>query len=134
MKNPSKERNRDYKKAKSYYLKIGNIFCPALNDDITFNSVGFRHLLRKQGKRRLKNEQQRRFSLLPYAECMLTDPKAIFISTNKTIIQQITWHGRKIKTVSSAQFWNTKTTRDGHTVTILVRQINNGKKHFFSIY
>ena len=36
------------KKAEEYYGKIGDAWCPSLNDRVVFNRFGFRHLIRLQ--------------------------------------------------------------------------------------
>jgi hypothetical protein len=106
------------KAAKEIYKKIGAVQCLALNDSITFNNVGFKHLVRKGGIPRPKGEQKRRFALLRHAKAILKNP-------NVHISYRI-----KDKT----HFWAFTETVENEKVTIIVRQISNRKKHFFSIF
>ena len=66
--------------AKQIYSKIGRIKCPALGDEyVLFTSAGFDHLLRKGRIPRTRNEQKRRFTLLPYVEKIIKNPTAKII-------------------------------------------------------
>ena len=62
--------NLDYEKslqrAKNIYSKIGRIVSPALdNQTIIFSDIGFNHLVRKGRTLRTKNEQKKRFFVVP---------------------------------------------------------------------
>jgi hypothetical protein len=111
-------------RAKEYYKRLGRIWCPGLNDYVVFNSVGFRHLMRKGGTWRSKDEQMRRFDLLPYAQKIITDPKAVFITEKRTLIPL----------TSEAEFFACTNQIDGQQITVIIRQINMRQKHFFSIF
>ena len=65
--------------AKRFYKKIGTVLSPALdNQYISFNNVGFTHLIRKMSLRS-RNEQKRRFLLLPKVESIIKNPIAIIV-------------------------------------------------------
>ncbi|MGC9598826.1 MAG: hypothetical protein ABSE18_00355 [Minisyncoccia bacterium] len=120
--------------AKLLYLKLGRVWCPTLKDFVIFNSIGFRHLMRKRGKRRREDEQMRRFALLVHAKNIVADPKATFIHREKETFMVSKWHGKKAGKTTKADFWAIKSQRTNHSVTLLVRQLKKGQKHFFSIY
>ena len=61
------------------YKKIVKVWCPALNDDVIFNSMGIRHLLRKRGELRPKHERERRLGLLRYAVEIISDSNASIV-------------------------------------------------------
>ncbi len=54
----------DHKKeiaaAEAFYFGLGRVWCPALDDFVHFEKLGFRHLLQKGRKFRIKSEQHRR--------------------------------------------------------------------------
>jgi len=106
------------KRAKDLCAESGRVWCDALNDDIGFNNLGLKHLVRKRGILRPKREQKRRFALLPHAKRMLKD-KNIPVVHEKN---------------NNTQFWIFTEKKRGKKVTLIVRQVGNGKKHFFSIF
>lgn len=120
--------NNDYyyavkKQAKEQYLKIGNIWCPALNDSINFTVIGFKHLIRSGRKPRAPRDQIRRFVLLPMAECIVTDGDVEIEYRKSEIISQ-----------NVVQFWGITRKNDPKEITVVIRQIGVGEKHFFSIF
>jgi len=63
--------------AKSIYKKIEKVVCPILDgEEIHFNATGFGHLIRKL-KIRSRNEQKRRFRLIPFAKKIILEAKTI---------------------------------------------------------
>jgi hypothetical protein len=105
------------------YKKTGKVWCPVLKDYVTFNSVGIHHLLRKRGGLRPKREQKRRFVLLRYAAGIIGDPKAVILHQLKDNPS-----GRR------AHFWAFKYRYKRKAITVVVRQFENGAKHFLSVY
>jgi hypothetical protein len=107
---------------KEAYSKIGRVWCPVLEDFVTFNRAGLQHLIRKRGIMRPKSEQRRRFALLRYAENIIKNPDAIVT------------HEIKNAELSPAEFWMFHREQDDIRITLTIRQIGKGNKHFFSIY
>jgi hypothetical protein len=120
MENPASENSYEEakRKAKELYGKIGCVWCPTLGEYIIFNKAGLRHLMRKGKMWRPKNEQKRRFALLPFAKIILES------SITCVVIRQ----------EQSATFWSFSGEQHHGTITLVVRQINGGRKHFFSIF
>ena len=112
--------------AKEFYLTIGNVWCPAFKEHITFNSDGFRHLIWRNELPRPKKEQLYRFTLLPFA---------IKILENAKTCQEY----RHIETDSAdlkpnVQFWAILGKNQKTSIKIIIRQLGHGRKHFFSIF
>ena len=111
-----------YKKAKyqaeKFYKKIGYVWCSALHDHVVFNRAGFRHLMRKGKIWRPKSEQKRRFALLPFVEMIIENPAAHFTTRQG----------------SNVTFWSFSKQDNNERITLIIRQVGNGKKHFFSIF
>lgn len=115
-------------KAKKEYRKIGSISCAAFGGEhVYFNKYGFDHLIWKGKKMRSPYEQIKRISLVPKAiETIRTSRN--FISHRK---MERTSHTTKV--ISTAHFWSLKHVGDVETATVIIRQTNNGHKHFFSV-
>jgi hypothetical protein len=121
-------------KAEEYYKKLSRIWCPALKDHVTFNTSGLRHLIWRGKWPRAKKEQIRRFLLLPHAAKIIQQSQKSVEYRKKEQISKTKWNGDKIETISQAHFWGlVKKIEDQH-VTVVLRQIGNGNKHFFSIF
>jgi hypothetical protein len=121
-------------KAKKTYSGIGAIKCPALGGDhIFFGRFGFNHLIRKGRIPRTRNEQKRRFTLIPHIEKILKNPKAIIVYRKETIKEKVDRHGQKILIESVAHFWAFVEKIEDCNVKVVIRQLEGGDKHFFSI-
>jgi len=122
------------KKAKEIYSKIGRIKCPALsNEYISFSRIGFNHLIRKGRIPRPRNEQKRRFVLLPYIEEIIKNPEAKIFYKHKRIKYKANRHGEKILIESEADFWIFAQEIKSCIVKVVIRQLGNGNKHFLSV-
>lgn len=122
------------RRAKEFYKKIGCVFCPALNDFITFNSAGFRHLVWQGKTLRREKEQMRRFALLSDVKNILNDFNGNKEYRTTKQILRTDRHGKKIRTEIRIQFWGLIREIDGKRIKVIVRQVGNGRKHFFSIF
>ena len=122
-------------KAKSLYSKIGRLSCPAFGGEaVAFTSEGFNHLLRKGRVPRTRNEQKRRFALLPFVERVIKNPKAVILFERRETKTVINRHGDKMTLQSVADFWTFVEKIDGCKIKVVVRQITaKGSKHFFSV-
>jgi hypothetical protein len=109
------------REAREFYKKIPKtgVWCPLLHDYVVFNRFGLRHLFQSGRHRRSLADQKRRFSLLKFAPEIIADSCAKLIPGDDT---------------PEAKFWHIEGLRDRKTITVVVRQIGNGNKHFFSVY
>jgi len=119
--------------AKKFYKKIGRIPCPALaNEIVTFNNRGFNHLIRKI-KIRSRKEQKRRFLLLINAENIIKNPKATIIYREEKSKSKVKRHGVKVLQTSLNKYWTFIYQKGAKRIKLVIRQINGGVKHFYSI-
>ena len=119
--------------AKNFYKKIGSILSPALdNQYIFFNNTGFNHLIRKLSIRS-RNEQKRRFLLLPKVESILKNPKAIVVYRKEE--KKILIKRKKVKVLKESiiHYWTFVHFTDSKRIKVVIRQINNGSKNFYSV-
>jgi hypothetical protein len=108
-------------KAETFYKSIGKIWCPALDDFIILDDVGFSHLIKKGRLPRPKGEQKRRFFILRYMKNILSTKEPV--STDVSSVSKVL-----------VRYWKFIDTQEGNTVKIVIRQFNNEEKRFLSIY
>lgn len=119
--------------AKKFYKKIGSIICPALdNQYISFNNTGFTHLIRKMSLRS-RNEQKRRFLLLPKVESIIKNPKAVIVYRKEE--KKVFVKKKEIKFLkeSTIHYWTFVHFTDSKRIKAVIRQVGGGFKHFYSI-
>ncbi len=105
-------------KEKEKYKKLGHAECPAFeHEKIYFNRHGLRHLMRKNGIPRPILEQRRKFKLMQYV------PDAL---------KKVTKIARGA-TSGDIHFWSLTQKGQELILIIIVRQIKNGPKHFYSV-
>jgi hypothetical protein len=122
------------KKAKEFYLSIDKVWCPILADYIIFNRAGFEHLIGKRSVLRPKSERKRRFMLLQYTESILSDSAVQFEYEERRISHTTKINGERVTVTSKAHFWRFYAERDEKLIKLVIRQIENHQKHFFSIF
>ena len=104
------------------------------DEQVAFTNEGFNHLLRRGRIPRPKNEQKRRFVLIPYIEEIIRNPKANIRYERRNTRIIINRHGEKILVQSIADFWVFAEKIDDCMVKVVIRQLNpNGSKHFMSV-
>jgi hypothetical protein len=108
------------KEAWEFYVQIRSVPCQKFGGEpIIFSRSGFKHLIWRGSKHRPKGEQKRRFALLLHAHSILTDPQIVPIRREGN---------------DGVVFWGFTAVRDNKEITIVIRQIKGGRKHFFSIF
>jgi hypothetical protein len=123
--------------SKLYYSTIGSIHCTALKSDVYFTSEGFHHLRYDSSlKERKKPERRNKLSSIPAA--VETIKLSSTIQEYRCILEPVglkDFKGyRTMVKVHYFGFWavldyNKRTTR----VKAIVRQVNNGQYHFWSV-
>lgn len=108
---------------RALYKEMGMIKCPVLADAlIVFTNAGFNHLLRKGRKARTPIDQARRLRLLKFVRGIILDPRALCEER------------RALDSLSrNVCFWGLTLTLGGRSVTVVIRQVEDGPKHFFSV-
>ena len=115
--------NGMYKDIKFQYNLLKIATCPAFyGEKIYFNSHGFNHLIRKGRTPRKPGDVQRRLFLLKYVETIIKT--CGYYSEYKFVMK----NNIKIR------FWSLVKVINSRTVTVIIRQIQDGRKHFYSIF
>lgn len=120
-------------RAQEIYKKIGSVKCPALGSHVAFSRSGLNHIIRKGRIPRTRNEQKRRFTLLPYVENIVKNPTAVILYKKEIIKERVNRHGEKVLMESVAHFWTFVEKIEDCTIKVVIRQLNNKAKHFFSV-
>ena len=122
-------------KAKDIYIAIGNVTCNALGDEpVAFTGIGFNHLMRKGRIPRTRNEQKKRFVLIPYIKQVVRNSRTVIEYRQTTEMVEVNRHGGKITVISKAEFWTFVEKIDDCMVKVVIRQLGTGgPKHFFSV-
>ena len=121
-------------KAQELYKGIGEIHCPYLKEKVHFNSAGFNHLqFRGNRNKRHKNVQEIRCRLIQLAPLVIRDSKTLQEYEEQSLFIEVKVN-KKTKTVlKRVQFFGFIAIVKNRKVKVIVRQIGNGQKHFWSI-
>lgn len=129
----------NYEKSKqdshNFYQNIKSLRCPALNNElIHFNAEGFNHLVYKRGRgERSRNDQITRFKLLSRAKTVLE-----ITTTYQEYDEGLTDVRKKrfkkiINESTTVRYWGFVAIIRDFRVKVIVRQIGNGQKNFWSV-
>jgi len=114
--------NKYIKKSHEQYKSIGSVPCPAFNNElILFNKYGWTHLLRKGKDIRNRDEQARRINLLLHASIII-NKSTEYSEYRKNFLDGTIGH-----------FWSLRKNILNKKLKVVIRQLDNGPKHFFSI-
>lgn len=117
----------------AFYAAIDRVRCPAFNGEyVAFNSKGIGHILYK--RTRTPQEIIRRLFYLQYAEAIIADSNAKVLSERRVEKEYIKKNGVHKLCEVDARYWNfMKSVESSLVIKLVVRQINNGGKYFYSI-
>lgn len=117
--------NRIKIQARELFLTVKHVHCPAFpSEKIVFNAKGLHHLFYKGSKKvqtRTKAEIRIRIQLLPLAIDLL---KIMPVYQEESVYQL------KNKVY---RFWAFEGIVGGRRIKVIVRQVGNGAKHFWSV-
>jgi hypothetical protein len=132
---PSKvEYNKARDKAHEEYKSIGKIFCPCLNEEVTFTSDGFRHIIyRSKGKKRHVNTQMLRFRLLNKAVQMISNSHITQEYESKETEMIVEDHNIKVSKLVKVEYFGFIGIIDGWKIKVIVMKRGNGSPTFWSV-
>jgi hypothetical protein len=108
---------------KRFYQGIGSVQCPYFEyEQIFFNRKGLNHIMRKGRELRTSVALMERLSLLRYCKEILEDrlPNVEYrISRKQGIV---------------GRFWAFTSRKEDREIRLIVRQVGDGRKHFFGIF
>ncbi|HAM88717.1 MAG: hypothetical protein US83_C0003G0044 [Candidatus Falkowbacteria bacterium GW2011_GWC2_38_22] len=121
------------KSAESFYGKIGKVNCPALKELVYFNSEGFNHLLYKNKSVRTQKEQALKLKFLAIGKEII-ELSTTYQEYDESLKEiQVKQFKRKVMKTVMIKYWGLVAIIRGCRVKVIVRQIGEGKKHFWSV-
>lgn len=118
------------------YDVIKEIHCPYFNETVKFSSDGFQHLLYKGSskiKQRGQSEQYMRLKLLKLAPKLLRLTKTVqeFHKGNQFVV--VKKNKRREMVMKEVKYWGFIAIIDDRKIKVVVKQIGDGFKRFWSI-
>lgn len=104
-------------KTRIIYRGLGALFRPALGELVYFDSAGLNHMIYKGKDRRPIPDQIRRFKLFVHVAHVIQKAGTV----------------EKSSSLSNIQFWSVTHVVEDKEITVVIRQINQGRKHFYSV-
>ena len=110
-------------KVKKIYKSLGSVTWPGLNGErVFFMDDGFRHLIKKNRKFRKFKDIYRRLRIVKYCKEIIESSRSY--KDYKIVI------GRMV----TFKYWSLEGKVRELKIAMIIRQINNGRKHFFSVF
>ena len=136
METDEKKFDKLKKQVKEDYTALGEIRCPYFNGSVHFSSEGFKHILYKGStklKRRDRNSQFTRLQLFKLAPKLLRLTKTVQEHYADKQFVPVRHNKRKEKVLKEICYWGFVAILGERRIKVIVKQIGNGKKKFWSI-
>jgi hypothetical protein len=122
------------KEAIFLYKNIGEIYSPYFQEKVSFNSKGLEHIkFKKRNHSRSEEDQIVRFKLLKYASEILKISRTIQGISKQKLFEPNKTNHRKELILVDVMFYEFVAIVDGVRIRIVIKQIENGQKFFWSI-
>jgi len=120
--------------AENFYTTIGEVFCPYFNENINFNVEGLKHLKFKSNKvARPHSEQYTRLKLLYLVPKIVSLSHTIQGIWHTKHFERIRVHSRTDTILKPVSFYEFIAVLENIRIKVIIKQINNGQKFFWSI-
>jgi hypothetical protein len=121
-------------KGESFYKNIGEIYCPYFKEKISFNARGWEHLKFKRLERaRFETDQYMRLKLIHLAPEILKLSHTVQGISETKKFERIRVHSRTDTVLKVVNYYEFIAVIKRNRVKIIVKQIENGQKFFWSI-
>lgn len=122
------------KKAEAFYASIGEIRCPYLNEIISFNALGLKHLRFKSDKvARPRSEQYARLKLLTLAPQVLSLSRTVQGISHTKHFERTRMHSRVDIILKPVSYYEFIAVLENVRLKVIVKQISEGQKFFWSV-
>jgi hypothetical protein len=126
--------NEQKERAENLYKSIGEIFCPYFRETISFTAKGLEHLkFKSKHQSRLIEDQFVRFKLLHLAPEVIKLSKTIQGIAHTKSFEEIRSNNRTETLLKPVSYYEFIAILENKRVRIVVKQIENGPKYFWSI-
>ena len=118
-----------------YYKAQKPVRCPAFGGEIVhFTSEGFNHLIYKKGNsERSKADQICKFKLIPKAIELIRITTTHQEYDESLVDMKVKRRKRALIETKRARYWGFVAIMKGSRIKVIVRQVGNGNKHFWSV-
>lgn len=121
-------------KGERFYQKIGQVYCPYFKEKVSFNAQGLEHLKFKQrGKARNLEDQYMRLKLIAFAPMILGVSTTLQGLLRTNVFERVKVYHRFDTVLKSVNYYEFIAIIEKFRVKILVKQIEDGEKFFWSI-
>ncbi len=123
------------KEAEELYATFGKVHCPALgNEPVHFTSEGFNHLVYKTAQKpRDEKVQIMKFELLGRTKFIIEASTTFQEYEESFEYMARDKHGQMVKENFLVRCWGFVAVIKNFRVKVVVRQVGNGNKHFYSV-
>ena len=121
-------------RGEAFYKTLGEVYCPYFKQKVSFEAQGLEHLkFKRREKARLEQDQYMRFKLLYIAPEILKLSHTVqgVLETKK--FEKIRVHGRTDTVLKLVTYYEFIAVVKRNRVKIIVKQIEDGRKFFWSI-
>ncbi len=121
-------------KGEELYKSLGEVFCPYLKEKVSFGAQGLEHLkFKRREKARLEKDQYMRFKLLHLAPEILKSSHTVQGLLETKRLERIRTNSRTDTVLKPVTYYEFIAVLKRNRVRIIVKQIENGQKFFWSI-
>jgi hypothetical protein len=120
--------------AEAAYAALEPVWCPYFKEPIAFNAKGIRHIKFKGDQRaRPRHDQYARLKLLPMASKVLAASSTVQGISHARQFEMSKTNSRWERTLRNVYFYEFVAVLDHVRVRVIVKQVDGGEKHFWSI-
>lgn len=121
-------------KGEVFYKSIGEVYCPYFKEKVSFNARGLEHLkFIQREKARLEKDQYMRLKLLHLAPEILKSSHTLQGILDTKRFERVRIHSRTDTVLKSVSYYEFIAIIKRNRVKIIVKQIDDSKKFFWSI-
>ena len=122
------------KNGEKFYQNLEPVYCPYLNNLVHFNSSGLEHLkFKRRGRARSLKDKSMRFKLLPLVPEVLKLSRTVQGIWETRHFEKVRIHSRTDTILQEVTFYEFIAVLDGKRVKVIIKQIEDGQKFFWSI-
>lgn len=120
--------------AEDLYRNLSDVYCPYFKEKVTFNAKGLEHLkFKKKNHARSQSDQYIRFKILKYASEVIKQTRTIQGISEEKIFELNRNNHKNESVLVDAMFYEFIAVLDKVRVRVIIKQVNNGPKYFWSI-
>jgi len=121
-------------RAAAHYAQRASVYCPYFKEEIALNSAGFNHIRYRQARKERHVEVQKiRYKLLPLAIEVINNSKTLQEQDEKNLFIEVKNRKKRQKIMKNIQFYGFIAIIRNFKLKVIVRQVEKGKKHFWSV-